>query len=169
MDHFGASVGVAARVCASRRFLAFALLECAFAAASFPAFVALFTAGETLAFVAQAPVNAIVLWSVPEQRPLACSLTTVFIHLCGDVPTPPLFGAALQSAARARGETVPRRRPRIGEGYSRGSPSQCSRRRRLSRRRRRRRGGGATRATDGRRVAEASPLLREEGEGEEDV
>ena len=60
-----------ARVCALATLLAFALLECAFAAASFPAFVALFTAGETLAFVAQAPVNAIVLWSVPPgARPL---------------------------------------------------------------------------------------------------
>ena len=104
VDFAGASVTGAARACAVATLLAFALLECAFAAASFPAFVALFTAGETLAFVAQAPVNAIVLWSVPAgARPLACSLTTVFIHLLGDVPTPPLFGAALQSAARARG------------------------------------------------------------------
>ena len=43
----GASVEGAARVCALATLLAFALLECAFAAASFPAFVALFTAGET--------------------------------------------------------------------------------------------------------------------------
>ena len=41
-------------------------------------------------------MNAAVLWSVrPEQRPLACSMTTVFVHLLGDVPTPPMFGVAL--------------------------------------------------------------------------
>jgi hypothetical protein len=30
-------------------------------------------------------------------------MTTVFIHALGDVPTPPLFGAILQSAGKAHG------------------------------------------------------------------
>ena len=171
VDFVGASVEGAARVCALATLLAFALLECAFAAASFPAFVALFTAGETLAFVAQAPVNAIVLWSVPPgARPLACSLTTVFIHLLGDVPTPPLFGAALQSAARARGgdgaAPAPEDWRRILAGFTVAMLAAAAT-------------FAATAAaakaeardeSDGREEGEeASPLLREEGEGEEDV
>ena len=62
--------------------------------------MAFFLLGETAAFVTQAPINAVVLWSVPPgARPLACSMTTVAIHALGDVPTPPLFGATLQALA----------------------------------------------------------------------
>jgi hypothetical protein len=43
--------------------------------------------------VSQGPVNAITLWSVPpNQRPFACAMGTVAIHLFGDVPSPPLLG-----------------------------------------------------------------------------
>ena len=178
VDFVGASVAGAARACAVATLLAFALLECAFAAASFPAFVALFTAGETLAFVAQAPVNAIVLWSVPAgARPLACSLTTVFIHLLGDVPTPPLFGAALQSAARARGGDgavpAPEDWRRILAGFTVAMLAAAATFAATA-------AAAAAEATTGEsrdegnhraaEEAEASrPLLREEGEGREDV
>ena len=102
VDHFArkypsaSGVRVAAGICAVSAVTAFAFLECAFRAPTFAAFVAVFFVGQSLVFVVQAPVNAAVLWSVrPEQRPLACSMTTVFVHLLGDVPTPPMFGVAL--------------------------------------------------------------------------
>lgn len=42
---------------------------------------------------AQAPANAVLLWSVPPGlRPLAISLSVVATHLLGDVPSPPLLG-----------------------------------------------------------------------------
>ena len=178
VDFAGASVAGAARACAVATLLAFALLECAFAAASFPAFVALFTAGETLAFVAQAPVNAIVLWSVPAgARPLACSLTTVFIHLLGDVPTPPLFGAALQSAARARGgdgaAPAPEDWRRILAGFTVAMLAAAATFAATAAAAAAEATAGESRDEGNRRAreeAEASrPLLREEGEGGEDV
>ena len=38
-----------------------------------------------------------------EREPLACSLVTVIIHALGDVPTPPLFGLALEASAGGAG------------------------------------------------------------------
>lgn len=41
----------------------------------------------------QAPVAAVSMWCVPNAlRPLGISLTTMAIHLFGDVPSPPLLG-----------------------------------------------------------------------------
>ena len=100
VDKLGDSVGNALAVCAVSGAAGFILLEVAFASTSFPVFLAFFLLGETAAFVTQAPINAVVLWSVPPgTRPLACSMTTVAIHALGDVPTPPLFGATLQALA----------------------------------------------------------------------
>jgi len=100
VDRLGDSVGNALRVCAVSGAAGFILLELAFASTAFPVFLAFFLLGETAAFVTQAPINAVVLWSVPPgARPLACSMTTVAIHALGDVPTPPLFGATLQALA----------------------------------------------------------------------
>ena len=99
-DAAGASVRSAIRVCAVCGAVAFVFLELAFWVDAFPAFLVLFFLGQTFAFGVQAPVNAVALRSVrARERPLACSLVTVCIHLLGDVPTPPLFGLALESAA----------------------------------------------------------------------
>jgi hypothetical protein len=104
VDKVGASIGNAVAVCAGSALVAFVLLEASFMVHSFPAFLTLFLFGESFAFVVQAPVNAVILWSVPPGvRPLACSMTTVFIHALGDVPTPPLFGVILQSFAKDDG------------------------------------------------------------------
>ena len=151
---------------------AFALLEASFQAPTFAIFACVFLIGETLAFVVQAPVNAVILWSgafytlvpirprrrgerrslrtlavvslrpgslafntrprrlstplltpmnstpisslcmerpsvPPGTRPLACSMTTVLVHAFGDVPTPPLFGAALSATGRRRADGAP--------------------------------------------------------------
>ena len=85
-------------VCAVSGFTAFAFLECAFNLnLSFESFLLTFFAGQVFLFCVQAPVNAAVLRAVKQhERPLACSLVTVCIHLLGDVPTPPLFGFVLE-------------------------------------------------------------------------
>ena len=99
-DAAGASVRSAIRVCAVCGAVAFVFLELAFWVDAFHTFLVLFFLGQTFAFGVQAPVNAVALRSVrARERPLACSLVTVCIHLLGDVPTPPLFGLALESAA----------------------------------------------------------------------
>ena len=97
VDVFGSSMTNALRTCAAAAFAGFIFLELAFRCTHFHAFVAFLLFGQMFAFFLQAPVNAVVLWSVPPRlRPLACSMTTVTIHLLGDVPTPPLFGHVLE-------------------------------------------------------------------------
>ncbi|BAT73869.1 hypothetical protein LR48_Vigan01g075100 [Vigna angularis] len=56
-------------------------------------FLALFAVGELLVFATQAPVNYVCLHCVkPSLRPLSMALSTVAIHLFGDVPSSPLVG-----------------------------------------------------------------------------
>jgi hypothetical protein len=103
-DSAGADARAAIRVCAVSGFVAFAFLELAFWVDTFAAFAVLFFLGQAFAFGVQAPVNAVVLRSVrARERPLACSLVTVIIHALGDVPTPPLFGLALEASAGGGG------------------------------------------------------------------
>ena len=103
-DSAGADARAAIRVCAVSGAVAFAFLELAFWVDTFAAFAVLFFLGQAFAFGVQAPVNAVVLRSVrARERPLACSLVTVIIHALGDVPTPPLFGLALEASAGGAG------------------------------------------------------------------
>ena len=107
-DVAGADARAAVAVCAVCGTVAFAFLELAFWVDTFAAFACFFAIGQTFAFGVQAPVNAVVLRSVrARERPLACSLVTVVIHLLGDVPTPPLFGLALEASAAGRGTPTP--------------------------------------------------------------
>ncbi|KAG0484490.1 hypothetical protein HPP92_008569 [Vanilla planifolia] len=83
---------------------AFKLLSCAtFAGAIFCfgafcfkslyGFIALFCVGELLIFATQAPVNYVCLHCVkPSLRPLSMAMSTVSIHIFGDVPSSPLVG-----------------------------------------------------------------------------
>jgi MFS transporter, Spinster family, sphingosine-1-phosphate transporter len=72
---------------------AFVFIMISFSMKSFSAFIFFLIIGEFFAFMLQAPINAVVLWSVPsESRPLACALCTVAVHVFGDVPSPPIFG-----------------------------------------------------------------------------
>ena len=104
-----ADARAAIRVCAVSGFVAFAFLELAFWVDTFAAFAVLFFLGQAFAFGVQAPVNAVVLRSVrASERPLACSLVTVIIHALGDVPTPPLFGLALEGPPAGPGAPTPR-------------------------------------------------------------
>ncbi|GLT96942.1 hypothetical protein SLE2022_145330 [Rubroshorea leprosula] len=57
------------------------------------AFLAFFAIGELLVFATQGPVNFISLHCVkPSLRPLSMAISTVSIHIFGDVPSSPLVG-----------------------------------------------------------------------------
>jgi MFS family permease len=63
------------------------------ASSSFATFCIIFSLGEFFLFFAQAPSNALILWSVPpNQRAMAISISVVCMHIFGDVPAPPLIG-----------------------------------------------------------------------------
>ncbi|XP_062177612.1 probable sphingolipid transporter spinster homolog 2 isoform X2 [Alnus glutinosa] len=65
----------------------------AFCFKSMYVFLALFSVGELLVFATQGPVNYISLHCVkPSMRPLSMAISTVSIHIFGDVPSSPLVG-----------------------------------------------------------------------------
>jgi len=68
---------------------------------NFIVFGALLFVVELFLFLPQGPLNALVMWIVPLRlRSLACSLITVTIHLCGDVPGPIITGLVEDSLER---------------------------------------------------------------------
>ncbi|KAK9000151.1 hypothetical protein V6N11_080657 [Hibiscus sabdariffa] len=70
------------------------------------AFLAFFSVGELLVFATQGPVNYICLHTVkPSLRPLSMAISTVSIHIFGDVPSSPLVGV-LQDADNNWRETA---------------------------------------------------------------
>lgn len=57
------------------------------------AFLALFAVGELCVFATQGPVNFVCLHCItPSLRPLSMAMSTVSIHIFGDVPSSPLVG-----------------------------------------------------------------------------
>ena len=93
LDKWHASVPAALRFCAAACGIAFVLLMLAFQAPRLGGFIPLFAAGEFFLFSIGACVSAAVLWSVPLRlRSLSMSVTTICIHVFGDVPAPPLVG-----------------------------------------------------------------------------
>ncbi|CAI8618022.1 unnamed protein product [Vicia faba] len=65
----------------------------AFVFKSMYGFLAFFAIGELLVFATQGPVNYVCLHSVkPSLRPLSMAMSTVAIHIFGDVPSSPLVG-----------------------------------------------------------------------------
>jgi len=94
LDRMGSSMRNAATICSGSMLLGAVVIMLAFLTApSFGVFALIFSMGEFLLFVTQAPGNALILWSVPpRQRALAISLSVVSMHLFGDVPMPPLLG-----------------------------------------------------------------------------
>lgn len=65
----------------------------AFCSKNLYVFIALFAVGELLVFATQAPVNFVCLHTVkPSMRALSMAMSTVSIHIFGDVPSSPLVG-----------------------------------------------------------------------------
>lgn len=95
LDRLGGGMESALALSAAAVAVACALLIPAFnMAQSIGQFAPMLALGELALFLTQAPTSAVALWCVPKRlRPFSCSLTTVLIHLLGDVPSPPIMGA----------------------------------------------------------------------------
>lgn len=98
LDYVGSSLRNGLLLCVVALAAGAIFLISAFSLAqTFYPFCAIFACGEFALFMAQAPSNAVMMWSVlPGLRPLGVSLSVVIMHLFGDVPAPPILGA-LQS------------------------------------------------------------------------
>ncbi|KAF3439140.1 hypothetical protein FNV43_RR17415 [Rhamnella rubrinervis] len=93
LDSMSATISNAFKILAGATFLGATFCFTAFCFRSLYGFVALFVVGEMLIFATQAPVNYVCLHCVkPSMRPLSMAISTVSIHVFGDVPSSPLVG-----------------------------------------------------------------------------
>ncbi|GAY38856.1 hypothetical protein CUMW_039910 [Citrus unshiu] len=93
LDQMGATISNAFKLLSAATFLGAISCLTAFCLSSLYGFLALFTVGELLVFATQAPVNYVCLHSVkPSLRALSMAISTVSIHIFGDVPSSPLVG-----------------------------------------------------------------------------
>ncbi|KAH9712506.1 putative sphingolipid transporter spinster [Citrus sinensis] len=93
LDQMGATISNAFKLLSAATFLGAIFCLTAFCLSSLYGFLALFTVGELLVFATQAPVNYVCLHSVkPSLRALSMAISTVSIHVFGDVPSSPLVG-----------------------------------------------------------------------------
>ncbi|XP_010518823.1 PREDICTED: probable sphingolipid transporter spinster homolog 1 [Tarenaya hassleriana] len=93
LDKMSATLSNTFKLLAASTFLGAAFCFAAFCMKSMYAFIALFAVGEILIFAPQAPVNFVCLHCVrPSLRPLSMAMSTVSIHVFGDVPSSPIVG-----------------------------------------------------------------------------
>ncbi|KAJ4714629.1 Major facilitator superfamily [Melia azedarach] len=93
LDRMSATIPNAFKLLSAATFLGAIFCLSAFCLRSLYGFIALFSLGELLIFATQAPVNYVCLHCVkPSLRPLSMAISTVSIHIFGDVPSSPLVG-----------------------------------------------------------------------------
>ncbi|CAH8388222.1 unnamed protein product [Eruca vesicaria subsp. sativa] len=93
LDHVTSTIPNAFKLLSGATFLGAICCFTAFTLKSLYGFIALFAIGELLVFATQAPVNYVCLHCVePSLRPLSMAISTVAIHILGDVPSSPLVG-----------------------------------------------------------------------------
>ncbi|KAK0605575.1 hypothetical protein LWI29_028272 [Acer saccharum] len=93
LDRMNATISNAFKLLSVATFLGAIFCFSAFCIKSMYGFIALFAVGELLVFATQAPVNYVCLHCVrPSLRPLSMAISTVSIHIFGDVPSSPLVG-----------------------------------------------------------------------------
>ncbi|CAH2061473.1 unnamed protein product [Thlaspi arvense] len=93
LDRVTATIPNAFKLLSGATFLGAIFCFTAFTLKSLYGFIALFALGELLVFATQAPVNYVCLHCVePSLRPLSMAISTVAIHIFGDVPSSPLVG-----------------------------------------------------------------------------
>lgn len=81
-------------VCAISCYCAFLFLIICLQMPGISGFIPLLVVGFVALFSINAVVRAAIMWSVPVAlRSMACSVDTVIIHVFGDIPAPPIFGA----------------------------------------------------------------------------
>ncbi|XVE67376.1 hypothetical protein DITRI_Ditri08aG0155300 [Diplodiscus trichospermus] len=93
LDFMSSTISNAFKLLSVTTFIGAIFCFTAFCFKSMYAFLAIFSVGELLVFATQGPVNYISLHCVsPSLRPLSMAISTVSIHLFGDVPSSPLVG-----------------------------------------------------------------------------
>ncbi|KAI4328085.1 hypothetical protein L6164_020472 [Bauhinia variegata] len=93
LDKMNSTISNAFKILSGATFLGTIFCLSAFCLRSLSGFIVLFSIGELLIFATQAPVNYISLHCVkPSLRPLSMAISTVSIHIFGDVPSSPLVG-----------------------------------------------------------------------------
>ncbi|XP_037491117.1 probable sphingolipid transporter spinster homolog 2 isoform X4 [Jatropha curcas] len=93
LDFMTSTIPNAFKLLSAATFLGAIFCFTAFCFKSMYIFLALFAIGELLVFATQGPVNFICLHCVaPSMRPLSMAISTVSIHIFGDVPSSPLVG-----------------------------------------------------------------------------
>lgn len=93
LDYMGSTITNAFKLLSVATLLGGALCFSSFLMKELYGFIPLFAAGELLIFATQGPVNYVALHCVtPNLRPLAMAISTVSIHIFGDVPSSPLVG-----------------------------------------------------------------------------
>ncbi|XP_021802175.1 probable sphingolipid transporter spinster homolog 2 [Prunus avium] len=98
LDYINSTISNAFKLLSAVTLLGGAFCFGAFCFKNMYAFLALFAVGELLVFATQGPVNYICLHCVkPSMRPLSMAISTVSIHLFGDVPSAPLVGVLQDS------------------------------------------------------------------------
>ncbi|XP_047160958.1 probable sphingolipid transporter spinster homolog 2 [Vigna umbellata] len=98
LDYMDNTLSNAFKLLSTTTFIGAAFCFGAFLFRSMYGFLALFSIGELLVFATQGPVNYVCLRCVkPSLRPLSMALSTVAIHLFGDVPSSPLVGVLQDS------------------------------------------------------------------------
>ncbi|CAN0865028.1 Probable sphingolipid transporter spinster homolog 2 [Linum grandiflorum] len=98
LDHMTATISNAFKLLSGATFLGAVFCFTAFFMKSLSGFIPLFVVGELLIFATQAPVNYVCLHCVePSLRPISMAVSTVSIHILGDVPSSPLVGVLQDS------------------------------------------------------------------------
>ncbi|KAG8065334.1 hypothetical protein GUJ93_ZPchr0004g39704 [Zizania palustris] len=93
LDKIDSTISNAFKLLSSATFLGAIFCFGAFCFKSLYGFIPFFSVGELLVFATQAPVNYVCLHCVkPSLRPLSMAMSTVSIHIFGDVPSSPLVG-----------------------------------------------------------------------------
>lgn len=93
LDYVNSTISNAFKLLSAATFLGAIFCFSAFCFKNMYAFLALFAIGELLVFATQGPVNYVSLHCVkPSLRPMAMAMSTVSIHIFGDVPSSPLVG-----------------------------------------------------------------------------
>ncbi|KAI0528724.1 hypothetical protein KFK09_001266 [Dendrobium nobile] len=93
LDRIQSTISNAFKILSGASFLGAIFCFGAFCFKSLYGFITLFAVGELLVFATQAPVNYVCLHAVnPSLRPLSMAMSTVSIHIFGDVPSSPLVG-----------------------------------------------------------------------------
>ncbi|KQJ83683.1 probable sphingolipid transporter spinster homolog 2 [Brachypodium distachyon] len=93
LDKIESTISNAFKLLSGATFLGAIFCFSAFCFKSLYGFIPFFSVGELLVFATQAPVNYICLHCVkPSLRPLSMAMSTVSIHIFGDVPSSPLVG-----------------------------------------------------------------------------